>query len=144
MAGRPNVIVLLVDDMGWKDLSCQGSGFYRTPHIDRLAASGVRFTSGYSAGDHARHPGGATPHSAIRAGDFRLVHFYEDGRNELYDLRTDPGETTDLAAADPARTLALKARLDAWLVDVGGQMPTANAAFDPVRDGKPSSATRKR
>ena len=35
--------------MGWKDLSCQGSGFYRTPHIDRLAASGMRFTNGYSA-----------------------------------------------------------------------------------------------
>jgi arylsulfatase A-like enzyme len=46
VASRPNVIVLLIDDMGWKDLSCQGSGFYRTPHIDRLAASGVRFTSG--------------------------------------------------------------------------------------------------
>ena len=365
VASRPNVIVLLIDDMGWKDLSCQGSGFYRTPHIDRLAASGVRFTSGYSActvcsptrasiltgqyparlritdwipghdrpfakltipawqthlpletvtvaerlkatgyatasigkwhlggdqfgpthqgfdenvgGTHRGeppsyfspykiptlpdgpageyltdreaaeavrfierhrdqpfflylphhcvhgpiqakpdvaakyespvrngdgknaayaamvesvddsvgrildlsgvgpeptqpldgvslagalrggvltrdalywhyphyHPGGATPHSAIRAGDFRLVHFYEDGRNELYDLRTDPGETTDLAAADPARTLSLKARLDDWLADVGGQMPTANAAFDPVRDGKRAGTMRK-
>ncbi|NCX98840.1 MAG: hypothetical protein EBX35_09760 [Planctomycetia bacterium] len=46
---RPNVIVILVDDMGWRDLACQGSGFYETPHIDRLAASGMRFTQGYSA-----------------------------------------------------------------------------------------------
>jgi arylsulfatase A-like enzyme len=46
---KPNVIVILVDDMGWRDLACQGSGFYETPHIDRLAASGMRFTNGYSA-----------------------------------------------------------------------------------------------
>ena len=45
----PNVIVILVDDMGWRDLSCQGSEFYETPHIDRLAAAGMRFTQGYSA-----------------------------------------------------------------------------------------------
>ena len=45
----PNVIVVLVDDMGWRDLSCQGSPYYATPNIDRLAASGMRFTHGYSA-----------------------------------------------------------------------------------------------
>ena len=44
-----SVIVILVDDLGWKDLSCQGSTFHRTPHIDRLAAAGVRFTSAYAA-----------------------------------------------------------------------------------------------
>ena len=46
---RPNVIVILVDDMGWRDLSCQGSEFYETPNIDSLAADGLRFTRGYSA-----------------------------------------------------------------------------------------------
>ena len=45
----PNVIVILVDDLGAFDLGCQGSGFYATPHIDRLAAAGIRFTAGYSA-----------------------------------------------------------------------------------------------
>ena len=47
------------------------------------------------------HGGGATPHSAIRKGDFRLIHFYEDDRDELYDLAHDIGETKDLAAAQP-------------------------------------------
>ncbi len=37
-ATPPNVIILLVDDMGWTDLGCQGSTFYETPHIDHLAA----------------------------------------------------------------------------------------------------------
>ncbi|HAY79291.1 MAG TPA: sulfatase [Planctomycetaceae bacterium] len=44
-----NIIVILVDDLGWMDLTCQGSEFYRTPHIDRLAATGMRFTDGYAA-----------------------------------------------------------------------------------------------
>lgn len=48
-SSRPNVVVFLIDDLGWADLSCQGSTFYETPNIDRLAASGVRFTESYSA-----------------------------------------------------------------------------------------------
>ncbi|QNN25415.1 sulfatase [Planctomycetales bacterium ZRK34] len=49
-AKRPmNVVLILVDDMGWKDLSCQGSDFYQTPQIDRLAADGMRFTNNYAA-----------------------------------------------------------------------------------------------
>ena len=72
------------------------------------------------------HPGGATPYSAVRAGDWRLVHFYEDGRRELYDLARDPGEANDLAKAEPKRAAELGATLDAWLIDVGAQMPTPN------------------
>jgi arylsulfatase A-like enzyme len=48
-ADRPNVVLFLVDDLGWRDLSCQGSEYYRTPNIDALAASGVRFTDAYAA-----------------------------------------------------------------------------------------------
>lgn len=46
---RPNVIFILADDLGWTDLGCYGSSFYETPAIDRLAASGMRFTDAYSA-----------------------------------------------------------------------------------------------
>ncbi len=45
----PNFVFILVDDLGWTDLSCYGSSFYETPHIDRLALTGVRFTSAYAA-----------------------------------------------------------------------------------------------
>ena len=45
----PNVIFVLVDDMGWTDLGCFGSSYYQTPNIDRLAAQGMRFTDAYSA-----------------------------------------------------------------------------------------------
>ena len=46
---KPNFVVVLVDDLGWMDLGCYGSKYYETPNIDRLAASGVRFTDGYAA-----------------------------------------------------------------------------------------------
>ena len=49
LAQTPNVVVILVDDLGFVDLGCQGSTFYETPHIDGLAADGVRFTNGYAA-----------------------------------------------------------------------------------------------
>ncbi len=48
-AGRMNVILFLIDDLGWRDLGCQGSTYYQTPHIDRLAAEGARFTNAYAA-----------------------------------------------------------------------------------------------
>ncbi len=45
---KPNVVFLLVDDLGWKDLSCYGSSFYESPNIDRLATMGVKFTNAYT------------------------------------------------------------------------------------------------
>ena len=46
---RPNVLFILADDLGWGDLSCYGRPDYRTPHLDRLAKDGTRFTQAYSA-----------------------------------------------------------------------------------------------
>ena len=44
-----NVVLILADDLGWTDLRCYGSQLYETPHIDKLARDGVRFTQAYSA-----------------------------------------------------------------------------------------------
>jgi arylsulfatase A len=46
-ADRPNVIVIMADDLGYGDVSSYGASAFKTPHIDRLAAEGLRFTSGY-------------------------------------------------------------------------------------------------
>ncbi|GIM90844.1 sulfatase family protein [Paractinoplanes toevensis] len=46
---RPNILVILGDDLGWADLSSYGSPHIATPHLDGLAKGGVRFTDGYSA-----------------------------------------------------------------------------------------------
>ena len=48
-ANRPNVIVILADDLGYADLSCYGSTFHESPNLDKLAAQGMRFTQVYSS-----------------------------------------------------------------------------------------------
>lgn len=45
----PNIVLVLIDDYGWRDLGCYGSTFYETPHLDRFARESVRFTNGYAA-----------------------------------------------------------------------------------------------
>lgn len=45
----PNIVFVLIDDLGWVDLGCYGSSFYETPNLDRLAADGARFTDAYAA-----------------------------------------------------------------------------------------------
>ncbi len=46
-AEQPNVLFILADDLGWRDLACYGSTFHETPHLDRLAARGMKFTNAY-------------------------------------------------------------------------------------------------
>src|SRR5262249_8241906 len=46
---KPNVVLILADDLGWTDLACFGSELYETPHLDRLSQEGMRFTQNYSA-----------------------------------------------------------------------------------------------
>jgi len=47
---RPNIVLIYADDLGWKDVGYQGSDFYETPHLDKLAAESVVFSSGYACG----------------------------------------------------------------------------------------------
>lgn len=47
-ADRPNIVFILADDLSWSDLGCYGNTVHETPHLDRLAAEGVRFTNGYA------------------------------------------------------------------------------------------------
>lgn len=48
-APKPNFIFILIDDLGWHDLGCYGSKFYRTPNLDRMATQGMKFTDAYAA-----------------------------------------------------------------------------------------------
>ena len=77
------------------------------------------------------HPGGAAPYGAIRDGDFKLIEHYEDGRQELFDLKTDPRENTNLTDKQPAQATALSQKLDAWRRAVAAQMPLPNPDYRP-------------
>ena len=61
----PNIVFILADDLGYTDLGCYGSKYYETPNIDRMAASGIRFTSGYSCG-----PNCAPTRAALMSGQY--------------------------------------------------------------------------
>jgi arylsulfatase A len=79
------------------------------------------------------HPGSATPYSAVREGDWKLIHFFEDNHVELYNLKDDISEKTDLAKANPAKVAALRKKLDVWRTNVGAQLPVPNPAYDPAK-----------
>jgi arylsulfatase A len=69
------------------------------------------------------------PYGAVRAGDWKLVEFYEDMRVELYNLKDDLGEAHDLAKAKPEKTAELRTLLHNWRQSVDAQMPTPNPDY---------------
>jgi arylsulfatase A-like enzyme len=69
------------------------------------------------------HGSGSRPSGAVRAGDYKLIEWYEDGRVELYNLRNDLAERHDLATTMPERAEQLRAMLHAWRAAVGAKMP---------------------
>lgn len=82
------------------------------------------------------HAGGDGPYSAVRSGEWRLVEFLEDGSLELYNLKYDISESTNLAYRHIEKRMELKAKLDQWRASVSAQMPTPNPNFDPERQSQ--------
>jgi len=72
---------------------------------------------------------------AIRSGDFKLLEFFDDGTLELYNLREDLGEQTNLAEKMPQTAQSLEARLETWRKSLGTKMPTENPRYDRHRAG---------
>lgn len=71
--GKPNILFIVVDDLGYSDLSCMGSNYYETPNVDALAKNGVLFTNGY-AGASVCSPSRAT----LLTGQFTATHGITD------------------------------------------------------------------
>lgn len=82
---------------------------------------------------HYPHYHLTTPFSAVRKGDFKLIEYYEDGRLELYNLKSDVGEEHNLVDTMPEKAAELKKLLRDWLESVDAQMPSEN----PDYDGRP-------
>ena len=79
---------------------------------------------------HYPHYGnqGGSPGSAVRAGPWKLIHFFEDERAELYNLNDDVGETNDLAETEPEKVRQLHALLRTWHQEVDARFPSPNPA----------------
>ena len=100
--------------------------------LDLLRGGGVGEAASAAAAErdlfwHYPHYGnqGGFPGGAIARGSYKLIERYEDGRVHLYDLDADVGERNDLAAQQPERVAAMRARLHAWYQDVGAKFLSA-------------------
>ena len=72
-----------------------------------------------------------SPVSATRRGNWKLLHYYEDRRVELYDLMSDPGEETNLLAGQAEVAEKMSARLASWLNESSVQFPSKNEELKP-------------
>lgn len=80
---------------------------------------------------HYPHYGnqGGEPSSIVRDGDWKLIHYWEDDHNELYQLSKDIGERHDLAATEPERADRLWNKLQAWLNETDAKFSRQNPGY---------------
>jgi len=95
---------------------------------------------------HYPHYGnqGGEPSSIILKGEWKLIHYYEDDRNELYRPADDIGEENDLSKGEPERTAALWKELDAFLKSSGARRPQPYREYDPVWEKQKVDTALKR
>lgn len=81
---------------------------------------------------HYPHYGnqGGEPSSIVQKDDWKLIHYWEDNRNELYHLSSDIGEEHDLAPTEAARTGQLWTELQTWLKETGAKIPQPYSGYD--------------
>ena len=97
----------------------------RGGHAERVLADRVLFW-------HYPHYGnqGGEPSGIVREGDYKLIRYYEDGREELYNVKEDIGEEKDLAKDHPDLVKKLSEKLSAHLTEVGAKIPKPDPRFD--------------
>ena len=124
-ARKPNIVILLADDLGYGELGCQGNPEIPTPHIDSIAANGVRFTDGYVTG-----PFCSTSRAGLLTGRYQNRFGYEFNpighHNELPGVGLPRNEET---LAELLRNVGyVNGLIGKW--HLGGQ-----AEFHPFRHG---------
>ncbi|MCF7956005.1 MAG: sulfatase [Phycisphaerae bacterium] len=93
-ADKPNILYIMIDDLGWMDLACQGSTEYHTPNIDRLARQGMRFTDAYSAAPVCS-PTRAAAMTGLAPARLRITTHIPDRWSFYYGNSLGPGESVN-------------------------------------------------
>lgn len=106
---RPNIVFILADDLGYTDLGCYGSGYYETPRIDRLAAAGLKMTSGYTCGPNCQ-----PTRAALLSGQYGpRTGVYTVGSIDRFDWRSRPLRPVDNVEELPLATTTIAQSLQA-------------------------------
>jgi arylsulfatase A-like enzyme len=102
-ARRPNIVFILADDLGYTDVACFGSKYYETPNIDRLAADGMRFTSGYSCGPNCQ-----PTRAALMSGQYGpRTGVYTVGGIDRFDWQSRPLRPVDNVTELPLEKITI-------------------------------------
>jgi arylsulfatase A-like enzyme len=131
----PNIVFILIDDLGWRDVGFMGSEYYETPHIDALAGQGMAFTSAYANG-----PNCAPSRASLMSGQYTPRHGIYTvapaarGQARNRKLLVDETETTlDLEIVTIAEALRsagyATASVGKWHLGAGDYLPQ-NQGFD--------------
>ncbi|MGN1211126.1 MAG: sulfatase-like hydrolase/transferase, partial [Candidatus Cryptobacteroides sp.] len=137
---RPNVVFVLIDDMGWRDLGCFGSDFYETPNIDRMADEGMRFTSAY-ASCHVSSPSRASIMTGMYPASLGLTDWLPGRREYDFQRYSTTRVTQDLPheAETIAETLRSNgyrtALIGKWHLGETGSVPQEHGFDIHIPDG---------
>ncbi len=82
------------------------------------------------------HLEGAKPHTAVRKGDWKLIHLLEDNKYELYDLKADISESLDVSFQEPEKVEELKKEMKEMMEKTEAQLPSVNPDHDPEKETK--------
>ncbi|MFV2065845.1 MAG: sulfatase [Pirellulales bacterium] len=95
---------------------------------------------------HYPHYGnqGGEPSSIIRSRDWKLIHYWEDGRDELYNLAQDVQERSEMAGKHPDIRASLRQKLDRWLEETGARLPSLNPHYDAQQAERQRSDVRSK
>ena len=88
---------------------------------------------------------GKDPGSAIRKGDYKLIRFFDEDKGvELYNLKDDISEGSNLAARMPDKVEEMSKLLESWYVEVGAKFPKENPDYDPKRADEKQKSRKPR
>src|SRR3954447_981910 len=130
---RPNIVFILADDLGWTDLGCQGSKYYETPNIDRLARDGVRFTDAYSCGPNCQ-----PTRAALLSGQYGpRTGIYTVGSTARFDTSRRPLVPVENVVDLPAEKVTIAEALKAagYATGMFGKWHLGDAGHGPETQG---------
>ncbi|MDF1861072.1 MAG: sulfatase-like hydrolase/transferase, partial [Verrucomicrobiales bacterium] len=141
------------DNGGTTDVLATGMDFYPTflemaglplkpdQHLDGVSL--VPVLKGESIGNrplfwHYPHYGnqGGEPSAIMMTNEWKLIHYFEDGRTELYDVNSDIGEQNDVSKENPNIVSEMVGELKKWQKEVGANSPSQNASYNQAKDQK--------
>ncbi len=129
---QPNVVLIVIDDLGQRDLGCYGSTFYKTPNIDRMAKEGLRFTDFYAA-----CPVCSPTRASIMTGRYPQRMNITDwipGRKDTADQRLKRSEiSNELPLEETTIATALKKR--GYVTALMGKWHLGGTGFEPEKHG---------